>query len=408
MTHFRDANRSLTTWDQLSEFVKRQKKPTPEVQEKMSPIEEDVHTPYEYFGDVDNENAYLTKRKEASRWGRPVSPKRDGSDSRIGDTGSVYDATAQVVKAALTALSGIATISRSSYQSLRASRFDRDNKMVEGEVEYMVILSVPSLRRRARIILTVPIREGVARPPLTFRSSLGRTYPLSPSGLFSLLEVNADSIEKRPGSGLSLSPYSVSGVFSSRVLEKNASVGDIPKDSLLTLWYENEDGNKWAPDLEGGFPELPEGFVYQHSSFPNVLHHTVLKLTQRDEVDKCPHEDLYVSPTFGWVDGIEGRDCSMCGGTQIKSTDEDWPDVWDADGSQTLMTMESGYPDDLVLCIANSGDWGLRDAILIVANSCERCMNALAHKYGLDWGYEEGSKEWKKSNTVCDFCREGS
>ena len=43
----------------------------------------------------------------------------------------------------------------------------------------------------------------------------------------------------------------------------------------------------------------------------------------------------------------------------------------------------------------------------VFANACERCTNVLLHKYlnGAD-GYEEYSEEWKKANTVCDWCRD--
>lgn len=133
---------------------------------------------------------------------------------------------------------------------------------------------------------------------------------------------------------------------------------NINKDDLNTLWYENENGDKHVPDMEGGpMDDIPEGYEYQMSQFPNVLRTIMLGLNE----DGTSYE-------IGWG--------------------------------------ESTYPEDLVLAMANSGDWSLGDAILIVANSCERCMNALAEQYGLDWGYKEYSDEWQKSNTVCDFCRE--
>lgn len=57
--------------------------------------------------------------------------------------------------------------------------------------------------------------------------------------------------------------------------------------------------------------------------------------------------------------------------------------------------------------MVNSGDYTLEQAIWVFANSCERCMNTLLYKYldGSD-GYSEFSDEWKKANTVCDFCRD--
>ena len=58
------------------------------------------------------------------------------------------------------------------------------------------------------------------------------------------------------------------------------------------------------------------------------------------------------------------------------------------------------------MAIANSGDYSLTEAIIIAATSCERCMNVLALKYGLNWGYEEGSEEWEKVGTSCQFCED--
>ena len=71
------------------------------------------------------------------------------------------------------------------------------------------------------------------------------------------------------------------------------------------------------------------------------------------------------------------------------------------------MASNCGWSDDLALSIANNSEYSLSEAIIISATSCERCMNSLAHKYGLDWGYEEYSEEWQKTGTSCSFCEEG-
>ena len=68
------------------------------------------------------------------------------------------------------------------------------------------------------------------------------------------------------------------------------------------------------------------------------------------------------------------------------------------------MVFNSGWQEDLAQAMANSGI-RLHKAILIAANACERCMNALAYEHGLDWGYEEMSEDWKKCGTECDFCK---
>jgi hypothetical protein len=181
---------------------------------------------------------------------------------------------------------------------------------------------------------------------------------------------------------------------------------NIEKDKLRTLWYENEDGDIFVPDFDEGPDEIPEGFHYQVSQFPNDLVMTMLYIVPQDRVDACPHSEDQIFPTDGWIDGVEGRECKECGGSQVKDTDEEWPGEWDGGGCQEILRGNSGWPEDLVLAIANSGDFTLSEAVLISANSCERCLNALYFDYGLDDGYEEGSEEWQNCNTECEFCKD--
>ncbi len=182
---------------------------------------------------------------------------------------------------------------------------------------------------------------------------------------------------------------------------------NIDKSRFVRLWYENESGDKHYPDKggKGETKDPPPGFIYQHSMFPNVLHLTVLKITQKSEVEACPHLNDSVIPTGGWVDGIEGRKCRKCQGTQTRKIGHPWPPEWNSNGSEKIVGAESSWSDGLVLEMANSGEYSLSEAIMIVANSCERCMNSLAHAYGLAWGYEEHGHEWFGVNTECDFCK---
>jgi hypothetical protein len=175
------------------------------------------------------------------------------------------------------------------------------------------------------------------------------------------------------------------------------------------LWYENEQGEKFIPDLtKDEVVNPPAGFIYQHSQFPKELVHNCRRSVVREEVDQCPHPAEDVHKTYGWIEGIEGRECSRCHGTQIKNIGDNWPDTWDANGSRTVISGNSSWPEDLVLAMATyeTGRFRLSDAILIAANACERCMNALAYNYGLSWGYPEGSDEWKRCNTTCKFCKD--
>ena len=61
---------------------------------------------------------------------------------------------------------------------------------------------------------------------------------------------------------------------------------------------------------------------------------------------------------------------------------------------------------ECVVAMVNSGDYELDEALVVMATACERCGNVLIYKYlnGKD-GYEEYSEEWKRANTICDFCK---
>jgi hypothetical protein len=139
------------------------------------------------------------------------------------------------------------------------------------------------------------------------------------------------------------------------------------------LWYENEQGERWVPNLRGEVPTPPQGFVYQHSRFPGYLRHEIIRIRE---------------------DG----------------------------GSETLGAFTSGYTPSLVLAMVRPGiaerlrqigRYGVPaptltyDEAVIRAAGCEHCINTLAHRYGLLWGYRAGSAE-DRSNTSCEHCREGA
>lgn len=178
----------------------------------------------------------------------------------------------------------------------------------------------------------------------------------------------------------------------------------INPEGVKTLWFENEAGQKWYPNLEGnGYPgDVPEGYIYQRS-LDTSMKDSILKTVQEDEVANCDHSAEFRVTDHGWVDGMEGERCQQCGGHYVRKVGET-EENWEATGSVPVMSGSSGWSDDLALAIANSAGVPLHKAIVIAASACERCMNALAHEHGLDWGYPEMSEDWKKSGTVCEFC----
>ena len=135
----------------------------------------------------------------------------------------------------------------------------------------------------------------------------------------------------------------------------------IDKTKLRTgIWYEDAEGNYISYDGVGC--DHPERARSYHVSWP---------LEVREEI---------------WI--IDDK-----GGKQAK------PDA-------TFTCHIGRGNEDVLLAMANSGDYTLSEAIAVWANACERCMNVLTYKYlnGKD-GYPEFSDEWKKCNTVCAYCR---
>lgn len=145
---------------------------------------------------------------------------------------------------------------------------------------------------------------------------------------------------------------------------------DITKDKLRILWYEDENGEFLGePDYHSNRgPEIPEGSRYQVSQFPLQLITTYLRMND------------------------DGTGAEM--------------------GHAT-----ASFPENLPVAIVNAGHWGLGDAILMSALSCERCLNVLLWEYQYyyplsrggvehDRGYAEYTEEWLRCPTECLFCED--
>lgn len=203
---------------------------------------------------------------------------------------------------------------------------------------------------------------------------------------------------------------------SSNKLYKSAINYDV---SLPTLWLENEDGDVYIPDFEFSDKSQPKDFLYQHSRFPNVLTHRILKFITKEEVEACKHPETKIDHDL--IPGLEGRICLYCGGSQVKKIGDPWPKTWKSGGSRDFMTTESSFPSELVLAMIRPTEkerelskqrnkdklpplMDFDRAVIMAANSCERCLNVLLYNYGCQDGYPEDSPEYKKSNTSCFIC----
>lgn len=128
--------------------------------------------------------------------------------------------------------------------------------------------------------------------------------------------------------------------------------------NLLNMWWEKADGSRLPVNIEDVRDCPPvEEYPFAHVRFP---------LQVKTEIYRRRADGLY-----GETDRIA--------------------------------VGESGASATLVLALATGGrrtwrrlwrrhqSFPLGDAMIIASEACERCLNALAYEYGLDWGYPEYS-----------------
>ena len=161
---------------------------------------------------------------------------------------------------------------------------------------------------------------------------------------------------------------------------------NIDKTKLKTLWYQDMEGNMIDFGKRVPTEDELEAYPYCHTCYP-------LQLTEKVSVYDYDYSRLSPLKKFFIKIPIFKKFVQ-------KTLHKGFIPIVEFN-----TTYNSG--DDVIVAMVNSGDYTLKEAIMVYAKSCERCMNVLAHKYlnGTD-GYEEYSEEWKSCNTICDFCRD--
>lgn len=179
----------------------------------------------------------------------------------------------------------------------------------------------------------------------------------------------------------------------------------IDKDyDLATSWFQDEEGNRIPQTKEDrDSMTVPTNAYVQVFKNANTVDTEQYRVNTEKEVEKCKHE--HTRETYGWIDTMEGRECIKCKATQSKKKPEEWSDIWSSHEYKYFTSCSSWGDEKTILAMANSGDYTLKEAIILYSSACERCMNSLAHQYlkGED-GYAEYSYEWFRSNTLCDLC----
>jgi len=136
-----------------------------------------------------------------------------------------------------------------------------------------------------------------------------------------------------------------------------------------TLWYEDRDGN-YIPNPNEDLG-APKGAEVQVSRFPFQLTTNYLALDEDGGSHSIAVANSTYSPDFM---------LSMVRPTFFERAKQLLWYAWPARTYEPKM------------------------AVFLAAETCERCMNSLAHRHGLSWGYREGSDAWHLSGTTCDRC----
>lgn len=133
------------------------------------------------------------------------------------------------------------------------------------------------------------------------------------------------------------------------------------------IWCEDVDGNYIPCDIDTSLASYPKEAHTVHVRFPLDI-----------------REDVYLLKDYSGRRTYHGSDKIYTSSTHI-----------------------GGGNQDVIMAMVNSGDYTLSEALAVYADTCERCANVLSYKYlnGKD-GYPEFSEEWKKCNTICDFCKD--
>lgn len=177
----------------------------------------------------------------------------------------------------------------------------------------------------------------------------------------------------------------------------------------MGIWYEDKDSN-FISYQSDNIDEVPENAASYHVSFPLEVSERITFLNLKD-APLCKHPRILVEKDYGLLDEYHGIRCKGCDCYKVAKKHIPLMFVkWEGSGKKRCTTMTrnthiGSHWDEVVTNMMKDG-YTLSESICIIDNSCERCMNVLSYKYtdGKD-GYPEFSEEWKKSNTVCDFCR---
>jgi len=152
-------------------------------------------------------------------------------------------------------------------------------------------------------------------------------------------------------------------MFEDVIQEKESKIV-IKPEHYYYMWFEDEKGNKIECDCSEPYGPWPSVEEYPFACVRNLLEVRTSMYNRRS-------------------DGLYG-------------------------GTDLISVYNQSAPESLVLALAlganNQKKYNLSDAIAIAGNCCEGCMNVLADRYGLDWGYKEGSEEHLRCGTRCNIC----
>jgi hypothetical protein len=173
----------------------------------------------------------------------------------------------------------------------------------------------------------------------------------------------------------------------------------IDNETLARQWWENDKGERWTPSA--GVVTPPEGFDRRVTEQPLVLHRQVQ--AKQSVVDEMTSPQYASGYSADLVLALARPSIAEAGRALQRALLNRRMAPAALDNLSGRLS-SYGLPADAVSQVPLPQRFALADAILIAARACERCTNALAYAYGLQWGYHEGSDHWNNCKARCGFC----
>lgn len=192
--------------------------------------------------------------------------------------------------------------------------------------------------------------------------------------------------------------------------------------------FQDENWNNLVPEIDdnGWIAKIPENAKYKIECTPTTIEERHYELFTKEGVKECDHpmrdrtvkyQEIGNYSEDGELISTNMREkhmCRKCNGSYIYNPSTGISSEWSLECSERYTFSSNTHlgreSQKCVAAMVLSGDFTLEEAMYVLGNCCERCMNVLIYHYlggeYIDDGYPEYSGEWHICGTECRFCED--